>query len=253
FDAARAELWLADDSSKSAYLVYSSGQQAGHRHDYATFGSGAIGKVIGAKAPLEDLLLSTFGSEEQEFARRTGLDRICCYPIKSADGRLLAVLAAYANGTVDDELLSWWKLYADMSALKVADVLLEQEQQKQITQLSLLFEATRLLNSTLDLAELLDLILKIARQEVKADRGSVFLVDNANKQLWSIVASGLGDQEEIRIPFGTGVVGRVAETGEVINVDDAYKLQFFESSFDQKFGYRTKSLLSLPIKHHTGK
>jgi sigma-B regulation protein RsbU (phosphoserine phosphatase) len=253
FDAARAELWLADDSSRSAYLVHSAGQQAGHRHDYATFGSGAVGKVIDAKAPLEDLLLSTFGNEEQEFVRRTGLERICCYPIKAADGRLLAVLAAYANGAIDDELLSWWKLYADMSALKVADVLLEQEQQKQITQLSLLFEATRLLNSTLDLAELLDLILKIARQEVKADRGSVFLVDNANKQLWSIVASGLGDQEEIRIPYGTGVVGRVAQTGEVINVDDAYKLPFFESSFDQKFGYRTKSLLSLPIKHHSGK
>ena len=40
-------------------------------------------------------------------------------------------------------------------------------QQKQITQLSLLFEATRLLNSTLDLSELLELILKIASQEVK--------------------------------------------------------------------------------------
>lgn len=253
FDAARAELWLADDSSKSAYLVHSAGQQAGHRHDYATVGSGAIGKVIDAKAPLEDLLLSTFGSEAQEFARASGLERICCFPINATDGHLLAILAAYSAEGIDDELLSWWKLYADMSALKVADVLLEQEQQKQITQLSLLFEATRLLNSTLDLAELLDLILKIARQEVKADRGSVFLVDSANKQLWSIVASGLGDQEEIRIPFGTGVVGQVAQTGEVINVDDAYSLPFFESSFDQKFGYRTKSLLSLPIKHHSGK
>jgi len=253
FDAARAELWLADDSSQSAYLVHAAGQQAAHRHDYATFGSGAVGKVIDAKAPLENLLLSTFGADEQEFVRRSGLAHICCYPIKSADHRLLAILVAYASASVDADLLSWWRLYAEMSALKVADVLLEQEQQKQITQLSLLFEATRLLNSTLDLAELLDLILKIAQKEVKADRGSVFLVDSANKQLWSIVASGLGDQQEIRIPFGAGVVGRVVETGEVINVDDAYQLPYFESSFDQKFGYRTRSLLSLPIKHHSGK
>ena len=253
FDASRAELWLADDSSRSAYLVHSAGKRAEHRHDYATGGSGAIGKVIEAKAPLEDLALASFGANEQEFARRSGLDHICCYPIKSADDRLLAVLAAYSTGSVEDELLSWWKLYGEMAALKIADVLLEQEQQRQITQLSLLFEATRLLNSTLDLAELLDLILKIAQKEVKADRGSVFLVDSANKQLWSIVASGLGDQEEIRISFGSGVVGRVAQTGEIINVDDAYQLPFFESSFDQKFGYRTKSLLSLPIKHHSGK
>ena len=123
--------------------------------------------------------------------------------------------------------------------------------EKQVQQLSLLFEATRLLNSTLDLAELLDLILKIARTEVKADRGSVFIVDNKAKQLFTVVASGL-DRQEIRVPFGTGVSGRVAESGEMINVADAYTLPFFEQSFDQKFNYRTRSLLCMPIRHRTG-
>jgi len=123
--------------------------------------------------------------------------------------------------------------------------------EKQVQQLSLLFEATRLLNSTLDLAELLDLILKIARSEVKADRGSVFIVDNKAKQLFTVVASGL-DRQEIRIPFGTGVAGKVAESGEMINVADAYTLPYFEQSFDQKFNYRTRSLLCMPIRHRTG-
>ena len=252
FDAARAELWLADESSQSAYLVHWAGQDHSHKHDYIAFGDGPIGRAGQAKSAVENVLLSGFPGEPQEYARRSGLSHICCFPMRTADGRLVAVLAAYAAASVPDEPLSWWKLYADMCALKVVDLLAEEEQRKQITQLSLLFEATRLLNSTLDLAELLDLILKIARQEVKADRGSVFLVDHANQQLWSIVASGLGDQEEIRIPIGTGVVGRVAQTGETINTGDAYSLPFFEQGFDQKFGYRTKSLLSLPIKHHTG-
>src|SRR5947207_8412023 len=88
-----------------------------------------------------------------------------------------------------------------------------QNKDKTITQLSLLFEATRLLNSTLDLAELLELILKIARQEVKADRGSVFLVDAKQKELWSIVAFGL-DHQEIRILWGKVIAGHVAETAE---------------------------------------
>jgi phosphoserine phosphatase RsbU/P len=122
---------------------------------------------------------------------------------------------------------------------------------KTIQQLTMLFEATRLLNSTLDLAELLELILKIAREEVKADRGTVFMVDRDEKELWSIVASGL-DHQEIRVPFGHGVVGKVAESGEVINVADAYDLHYFERSFDQKFGYRTRSLLCLPIRHRSG-
>jgi len=90
-----------------------------------------------------------------------------------------------------------------------------EQAQKTITQLSRLFEATLLLNSTLDLAELLDRILQIARSECHADRGTVFLADTKRKELWSIVASGL-DHQEIRVPYGRGVSGRVAETGAII-------------------------------------
>jgi phosphoserine phosphatase RsbU/P len=125
------------------------------------------------------------------------------------------------------------------------------QDQKTIKQLSALFEATRLLNSTLDLAELLELILKIARAEVSADRGTVFLLDKEHQQLWSIVAMGL-EKQEIRLPFGQGVAGVVAVNGQPINVEDAYTLPFFDKSFDQKFSYRTRSLLCLPIRHKGG-
>lgn len=125
------------------------------------------------------------------------------------------------------------------------------ESQRLVKQLSALFEATRLLNSTLDLAELLELILKIAREQVDADRGSVFLVDKEHKQLWSIVAQGL-ESQEIRLPIGTGVAGSVAVSGEALNVPDAYTLPYFDSSFDKKFGYRTRSLLCIPIRHKNG-
>jgi len=126
-----------------------------------------------------------------------------------------------------------------------------EQAQKTISQLSRLFEATLLLNSTLDLAELLDRILQIARSECHADRGTVFLADTKKGELWSIVASGL-DHQEIRVPYGRGVAGRVAQTGDIINVEDAYTLDYFDRSFDQKFGFRTRSLLCLPIRHKTG-
>src|SRR5436305_10117827 len=114
-----------------------------------------------------------------------------------------------------------------------------------------MIEATLLHKYTLDLSEMLELVLKIARTEVKADRGTVFLVDNKHRELWSITASGL-DRQEIRLPFGKGVAGQVAATGQTINTDDAYSLEFFDRSFDQKLNYRTRSLLSLPIRHHAG-
>lgn len=248
FDAGRAELWLWDSSSNSAYLVHAAGLEATHRQDFAAAGRGFIGKVAEGRKRAEDLILASFGGADQDFARLTGLTHCCCYPLQSGD-KLVALLAAYSSGGISVELRDWWRMYAEICSVKVPDVLAAQEQKKQITQLSLLFEATRLLNSTLDLAELLDLILKIARQETHADRGSVFLVDKVNDQLWSIVASGL-DHQEIRMPLGSGVVGRVASTGETVNVADAYTLDYFQPSFDQKFGYRTRSLLSLPITDH---
>lgn len=252
FHADRAELWLWDDTSNSLYLVHSAGKPAEHRRDYASAGNGALGKVAETRKTIENVPLASFGGADQEFADHNDLGTICCYPL-SADGKniFLGILVAYTESSVSDKHLSLWRAYAEMCNIKVPDVLAAQLKQKQITQLSLLFEATRLLNSTLDLAELLELILKIARQEVKADRGSVFLVDSKRKELWSIVAFGL-DHEEIRIPWGKGIAGKVAESGETINVDDAYALPFFEASFDQRFNYRTRSLLGMPIRHHTG-
>ena len=137
------------------------------------------------------------------------------------------------------------------SATASKQALTLEESHRLIKQLSALFDATRLLNSTLDLAELLELILKIAREEVDADRGSVFLVDKRNQHLWSIVAQGL-ESQEIRLPIGTGVAGSVAASGTPINVPDAYALPIFDSSFDKKFGYRTRSLMCMPIRHKNG-
>jgi len=250
FEAARAELWLWDSSSGSCYLTHSEGLRATHRRDYAAAGAGAVGKIAHNKTLIENIVLSTFGGDDQEFSRATGLTHISGYPLLAA-GQLAGVLAIYTAAEAPEDLLLWWRLYSEMSAAKLTNVLATQEKDKRINQLSLLFEATRLLNSTLDLAELLELILKIARTEVKADRGTVFLADQKRRELWSIAASGL-DHQEIRIPFGKGVAGHVAVTGEVLNTDDAYKLELFDPSFDQRLNYRTKSLLSLPIRHHSG-
>ena len=250
FDAARAELWLWDSSSGSCYLTHAEGLRATHRLDYAAAGAGAVGKIAHNKTTIENIVLSTFGGDDQEFARATGLSHISGYPLLAA-GQLAGVLAIYTTGEVPEDLLLWWRLYSEMSAAKLNNVLATQEKDRHINQLSLLFEATRLLNSTLDLAELLELILRIARTEVKAERGTVFLADGKRKELWSIAASGL-DHQEIRIPFGKGIAGQVALSGELVNTEDAYTLAAFDPSFDQRLNYRTKSLLCLPIRHHSG-
>ncbi len=121
------------------------------------------------------------------------------------------------------------------------------QQARQLARLNFLVEASKILNSTLDLPELLGLILKMARENTGADRGSLFLVDHERKEIWSLLAHGL-EQKEIRLPMGKGIAGAVAETGELVNLADAYTDPRFDRDFDQRFGYRTKSLLCLPVK-----
>src|SRR5205807_857936 len=171
-------------------LTNSAGVEGQHRLDYAPADSGAIGKIAYNKKSIENIALATFGRDDQDFARQTGLTCISGYPLL-VHGEVAGVLVIYSRAEASEERLVWWRLYAKMSATRLQNVLASQEKDRLINQLSVLFEATRLLNSTLDLTELLELILRIARTEVKADRGSVFLVDHKHNELWSIVASGL--------------------------------------------------------------
>ncbi len=249
FDAERSELWLSDESPDTAFLTSAAGVEGAHRGECCAPKS-VVGRSTSSGKAIYNFRLEDGDHEEQEFAAKTGLEYVSAIPLV-ASGKLSGVCANYTRRPAENEQLQWWELSCQLGASALQQVLTDRENQKTITQLSLLFEATRLLNSTLDLAELLELILKIARTEVQADRGTVFLVDNKKKQVWSIVAQGL-ESLEIRVPFGQGVAGRVAVTGETINVEDAYTLDYFDRSVDQKTGYKTKSLLCVPIRHAAG-
>jgi len=66
------------------------------------------------------------------------------------------------------------------------------------------------------------------------------------------VAEDIGDNEEIRIPIGSGVAGAAAHSGEAINIADAYADARFNPDVDRKTGFHTRSILSLPVKNHQG-
>ncbi len=109
FDAARAELWLWDGSSGSCYLTHAQGMDATHRLDYAAAGAGAVGKIAHNKTTIENIVLSTFGGDDLEFSRQTGLTHISGYPLLAA-GQLAGVLAIYTRAEVPEDLLLWWRL-----------------------------------------------------------------------------------------------------------------------------------------------
>jgi len=115
-----------------------------------------------------------------------------------------------------------------------------------------LIEASRVINSTLDLDKLLVLIVEMAAESVGADRGTLYLVDDAGKELWSKVLQGT-DLVEIRLPFGKGLAGHVAQTGESIIIPDAYRDPRFNPAIDRQTGYRTRTVLCMPLKDREGR
>src|SRR5712692_8565970 len=96
-----------------------------------------------------------------------------------------------------------------------------QEAMRSIARLHRILEASKLLNSTLDLAELTTIILRLIREEVGTDRGTVFVLERGRRMLHSLVAQGVEGQEII-VPLGTGIAGTVGATGETIDIPDAY-------------------------------
>jgi sigma-B regulation protein RsbU (phosphoserine phosphatase) len=139
----------------------------------------------------------------------------------------------------------------DYLARFAAVVLALAERRGAMEELSCIVEATKRLNSTLDLGELIHIILQIATRQTGAERGTVFLVDREREEIWSLVGLGLA-QHEIRLPITKGIAGCVAREGVAIRLENAYEDARFEPEVDRRLGFRTGRLLCLPIRNEDG-
>jgi len=102
-----------------------------------------------------------------------------------------------------------------------------------------------------NLTKLLELIAEQVRTILVCDRCSVFIMDRQTNELWSKVTLGL-QHTEIRVPFGKGIVGHVAASGMTLNIQDAYQDNRFTHDIDRLTGYRTRSILAVPLKNVSG-
>lgn len=99
-----------------------------------------------------------------------------------------------------------------------------------------------------NLDKLLLTITEETKNAINSDRATVFLLDKKTHELWSKVATGMG-QQEIRFPAHMGLAGHVAMTGEIINIKDAYNDDRFNKDVDKKTGYRTRTVLCIPMRN----
>jgi putative ABC transport system ATP-binding protein len=104
---------------------------------------------------------------------------------------------------------------------------------------------------------MLDQVLTAATRKIvemlDAERGTIFMKDEQNRQLRSRVATQDGTGSlDIVIAEDEGIAGYVARTGKALNVEDAQKSPLFNTAVDRSTGFVTNHVLCLPIFSRTG-
>jgi GAF domain-containing protein len=114
--------------------------------------------------------------------------------------------------------------------------------------LAALLKVAEALSGHLDIVKLVEVIMEKGRRLTQADRCSLFLVNEKRDRLITSIQKGL--ENAIDIPIDKGVVGETVKNRKVLIIKDAYSYPSFDSSVDLETGYRTRSILSVPIFNH---
>ena len=190
-----------------------------------------------------------------EIDQRTGYHTrtILCAPIRNQRGDTIGVLSAInrREGTFTDADVATLQALGGLLAVPLENSILYEEVVARQQEVSTLLDVGQALSQTLELGRLIEVIMRKAREIMDAERASLFLIDRHTQELWSKVAEGV-EASEIRFPLRQGIAGHVATTGETLNIADAYQHPLFNPDVDQKTGYRTRTILCMPIRDTDG-
>ncbi len=122
--------------------------------------------------------------------------------------------------------------------------------QKQRAAAALMKAIKSLSQSNLDLEDTLKRVMDEAKELMNADRSTLWLIDRDKNELWTKITQDNGSTRELRVPMGKGFVGQVAASGKTLNIPfDLYNHTDSGTAkqLDQQNGYRTCSLLCMPV------
>ena len=249
-EADRSTLFVVDRYKKQIWSKVAQG--AGITEIRIPIGAGIAGQVAltGEIINIKDAYSDPRFNHEVD--KRTGYTThsILCMPMKDSTGRIVGVfqLLNKARGpfTTEDEHLL--QAFAAQAAIAVKNAMLNEEIRKRMEVSETLLKVMKSVASELQIDELLKKIVNSTSEVMNAERATLYLLDLKTGDLWSKVAQGLGSME-IRVPFGVGIAGHVALTGETVNIEDAYLDPRFNPEIDKRSGFRTRSVLCMPLRN----
>jgi adenylate cyclase len=252
-EADRSTLFIVDGLKRQIWSKVAQG--AGITEIRIPLGAGIAGQVAvtGEIINIKDAYADPRFNREVD--KRTGYQThsILCMAMKDPGGRIIGVfqLLNKQNGAFTPEDEHLLQAFAAQAAIAVKNATLNEEIRKRMEVSETLLKVMKSVASVLELDELLKKIVTSTSEVMNAERASLFLVDPKTGELWSKVAQGMGSTE-IRVPIGVGIAGHVALTGETINIEDAYLDLRFNPEIDKRSGYRTRSVLCMPLRNESG-
>ncbi len=136
------------------------------------------------------------------------------------------------------------------NALKEQDKMLESYKTLESKKLGSVLEECYIINSTLNIAEVLNRIMNYANKVTGSEASTLMLLNDATGELVFSVPTGEKSEElmDVRIPPGKGVAGWVVENDKHVLIHDVKNDPRFYNSVDNQSGFETKSILCVPLK-----
>ncbi|HFD40311.1 MAG TPA: GAF domain-containing protein, partial [Anaerolineae bacterium] len=173
--------------------------------------------------------------------------------ISGPEGQVLGVLnvSSFQEGhRYTSEQVALLEIIADQAAVAIDRMRLYQETEARAAQLATLYEVSRTINSTLDLSNVLHLIMTKVIEILDVEAGSLLLLDDETGDLVFHVALGAPGSQELvgrHHPLDRGIVGHVAQRGQAQIVNHVESDPHWDQSVDLDISFATRSILCVPL------
>ena len=149
-----------------------------------------------------------------------------------------------------NEQVALMLLLAREASVPLRNAMLYSRAEEQARQLASLNRIGRIINSSLDPAQVPQLIMQQVQKLLEVEEGSMLLRDEANGDLVFTYASGPAGSQLLgqRLASGTGIAGYVVDTGQIAIVNDTRNDERFYTKPDNSTGFVTKSLMAVPLR-----
>jgi len=254
-NADRSSLFLHDPETGELYSRVMQGNVMGEVRFPSNLG---IAGSVFTRGESEIITADAYDNKRfnQEVDKRTGYRtrNILCVPIRNKNREVIGVTQVLNKhaGDFDAEDRRLLEELSQQAAAALENARLFEKVERQQREEAMLLEVVSSIASEIRLEPLLEKILTAATQLLDAERGTLFLHDPKRNELFSHVAGGI-DSAQIRFPANAGIAGECFTTGSAINILDAYKDERFNPQFDRSTGFRTRSMLCMPITAKGGK